>query len=499
MANWVQYDNKYNLLAMVDNQSLLRGKDNNFKSVVARLHRLAEELEKQESELYATLGVKGLFDLQKKIDEINEDKGFRSLNNLADSEFDAMVLAAARGVDLEKPIIFLFEKDNQIKDDLLKLSEELASDDLAELLKELRKLEKAGKTSGSYALKGLHLSSSSGRGVSKTLGAYEIGLDGDKLLLKVTQKSGQVAKRESLIKLADKLNATLIEETSELRKNLEQTILNKIETDKLRNLTRQEFERYGQWYDVNSSKASIKGFLGEIYANVVLKVLFPNLSVYATGNIRDLKGQEIPIDLVLEKYGFQIKNYRVENGETLFRYGGQAGNFIENRVQPEQSLRDLLVTFFGAYQYYGNDKEFIQQAKWRLINGGPITSIFNAHLDNIMRISSTFGAKDNEQGLFLGDPDLYYNTMFIISGTLVPASAMVWAISGELSKSSSSIYKTNWVFSEPEQDYVAKSSDSPNLFANKISIDLYMHLNVAKILNVAKSRAVAAKGIDIKN
>jgi hypothetical protein len=161
---------------------------------------------------------------------------------------------------------------------------------LAELLKELRKLEKAGKTSGSYALKGLHLSSSSSRGVSKTLGAYEIGLDGDKLLLKVTQKSGQVAKRESLIKLADKLNATLIEETGELRKNLEQTILNKIETDKLRNLTRQEFERYGQWYDVNSSKASIKGFLGEIYANVVLKVLFPNLSIYATGNIRDLKG-----------------------------------------------------------------------------------------------------------------------------------------------------------------------------------------------------------------
>jgi hypothetical protein len=31
---------------------------------------------------------------------------------LADSEFDAMVLAAARGVDLEKPIIFSFEKDN---------------------------------------------------------------------------------------------------------------------------------------------------------------------------------------------------------------------------------------------------------------------------------------------------------------------------------------------------------------------------------------------------
>jgi hypothetical protein len=89
--------------------------------------------------------------------------------------------------------------------------------------------------------------------------------------------------------------------------------------------------------------------------------------------------------------------------------------------------------------------------------------------------------------------------MFIISGALVPASAMVWAISGELSKSSSSIYKTNWVFSEPDQDYVAKSGDSPNLFANKIGIDLYMHLNVAKILNIAKSRAVAAKGIDIKN
>jgi glyceraldehyde-3-phosphate dehydrogenase/erythrose-4-phosphate dehydrogenase len=75
--------------------------------------------------------------------------------------------------------------------------------------------------------------------------------------------------------------------------------------------------------------------LGEIHANVAMRYLFNKADVFATGNIRDLKGQEIPIDLVVENTGFQIKNYRIENGETLFRYGGQAGNFIENRVRPE--------------------------------------------------------------------------------------------------------------------------------------------------------------------
>jgi hypothetical protein len=112
-------------------------------------------------------------------------------------------------------------------------------------------------------------------------------------------------------------------------------MLNKVTNTKLKALLKEEFDKRGDWYDINTSKASIKGYLGEIHANVSARYLFKQANVYATGNIRDLDGQEIPIDLVVNSAGFQIKNYRIDKGETLFRYKGQAGNFIENRVRPE--------------------------------------------------------------------------------------------------------------------------------------------------------------------
>ena len=80
---------------MIDGQSILRNKNLRvFNDTVSRLHRLAEILEEQEGQLYGLLGVKDLAGLQNKLDNINSDEGFRSLNNLKDSSFDTMVLAA---------------------------------------------------------------------------------------------------------------------------------------------------------------------------------------------------------------------------------------------------------------------------------------------------------------------------------------------------------------------------------------------------------------------
>jgi hypothetical protein len=63
--------------------------------------------------------------------------------------------------------------------------------------------------------------------------------------------------------------------------------------------------------------------------------------------------------LVINSFGFQIKNYRVDkNGVTHFSYGGKAGNFIEERINPVQDLKDLLVSFFGLYAYHGERDEF---------------------------------------------------------------------------------------------------------------------------------------------
>ena len=97
----------------------------------------------------------------------------------------------------------------------------------------------------------------------------------------------------------------------------------------------------------------------------------------------------------------------------------------------------------------------------------------------------------------MGKPELYYNTFFLISDKLVPASAMVWAISGELGKQSSSIFKTDWKFSEPVIEEAGERNSSPNVLANKINAELFLHLNVAKVLSVARARAVSAKGVDV--
>jgi hypothetical protein len=114
-----------------------------------------------------------------------------------------------------------------------------------------------------------------------------------------------------------------------------------------------------------------------------------------------------------------------------------------------------------------------------------------------MRISDSFGAKDNEQGLVLGE-QTYYNTFFLISDKLVPSSAMVWAIYNELGQSMSNVYRTNWVFSNPEKETARQPASSPNILADKIKVELFLYLNVANVLNHARSLAEKAEGVDIK-
>ena len=486
MANWYKYENKENLLTLVDQQSMFRNKKASvFQQAQKRLSDLAKVLEAEEEKLYQSLNVKDLKELQSKLNEVNEDEGFRSFNNLPDSEFDSIVLAATAGLDLTKPITLTFEKDSKAKDLLLSLADEEGKGVMLDFLQKLRDNE-------GNNLKGAHLTGS--RGVAKRLATYQINMKKDKLQLQVQLK--EAVKKGELQTLASKLEATLEEEEDNLKTRIQRMMLDKIKTNKLRQLTEKEFKERGDWYDVNSSKASIKGYLGEIHANVAARYLFEKSNVYATGNIRDLKGQEIPIDLVIEGIGFQIKNYRIEKGQTLFRYGGKAGNFIENRVRPDQTLRDLLVTFFGVYQSLGEDTEFQSLAKQRLVEGGAIPTIFNAYMDNIMRISNIFGAKDNEQGLFLGEQSIYYNTFFLISNLLVPASAMVWAIHDELGEKMSTVYNTKWVFDDPISGE-ATSTESPNLLADKIGVELYLHLNVTNVLQYAQKRATQ-KGIDAK-
>ena len=83
-----------------------------------------------------------------------------------------------------------------------------------------------------------------------------------------------------------------------------------------------------------------------------------------------------------------------------------------------------------------------------------------------MRISDTFGAKNNEQNLFLQN-QTYYNTFFLISDKLVPSSAIIYGICEEMRSQSGSIYHASWEFSKPTE-FEEKTYPTPNLLADKI-------------------------------
>ena len=84
------------------------------------------------------MGVKDLAELQRKLYAVNADMGFRSLNNLPDTDFDNMVLSAAQGLNLSKPIIFTLERDSTAKRLLLELSSEKTDRVFIEFLRVLR-------------------------------------------------------------------------------------------------------------------------------------------------------------------------------------------------------------------------------------------------------------------------------------------------------------------------------------------------------------------------
>jgi hypothetical protein len=59
-----------------------------------------------------------------------------------------------------------------------------------------------------------------------------------------------------------------------------------------------------------------------------------------------------------------------------------------------------LVSFFGLYAFHGEQSNFYQEAKPLLEPDGAVVRTFDAHLDNIMRLSSTFANREGVDELF---------------------------------------------------------------------------------------------------
>ena len=209
-----------------------------------------------------------------------------------------------------------------------------------------------------------------------------------------------------------------------------------------------EEKKYTKNYTLNSSYASLKGFIGEIRTNIILRILAGEMNVVPTGNIRNLleSNQEVGMDTLVKNgnnfiAGFQIKNYDLKGSQVFtFENTMGAGNFIEKRLQLHTFYTDVLELLFATIQfnqiitkddnYYYNVREsyipYDEELGSYLENHyNDLKLLFDAHIDNIIKISNPF--KANEKNAAIQDiigPN-YFNTFLIIDTTILPTHYII--------------------------------------------------------------------------
>lgn len=197
---------------------------------------------------------------------------------------------------------------------------------------------------------------------------------------------------------------------------------------------------------INRNKSTITGFLGELQTGLFLQGLgiehdSKAAQVVYTGAMRYIEGrtgQEIITDIAIKGYGFQVKSYEKSN---TFVVSGtlQGNNFINNRFRiDDKSLQKALINLFGVYQYNrpfpldgksDSKKQSIaayQSEVYDTIDTSfkNAKKILDSYADNALGISDSVSVSD----LKFMDEKIYFNTFFLISGRIIPASKILSGI-----------------------------------------------------------------------
>lgn len=470
-----------------------------FEAIIARLESLRDQIKDTEEYFYAQFnlpsGAQGLSELQKRLDEANSDIGFKSLSNVEDSKFDQLVSIGMAGVDLQRPVMLTFNQEPKS----LEILSEPTIDNFIQFL-EKQRFDKIEINNISTKTHRINRSSAGDRGLSKYIkkvASVEIDPAGKRVVsIELEQPLGQ-----SWVKrLKHNYNAVLdtgISREEAIKIWLEREIKNPF----LKHCVLEQYRLNIDKYDINSSPASVKGFLGEIRANAFLDYLCqcPGTS-RPMGNIREIiKGRtagEIPIDALFKGYGFQIKNYRILDGKVDFTTHNSKmsmTNFIIERVRPEAGIAKLLLQFYGSWAFNQpiegvGGQEY--QPIYNRFESKNLDSFFEGHIDNILRLSDEFQADVEE----FAKPQLYYNTFFLISDKFVPSSVLLSAIIDNLKSAENNKYiegrfditpptggtpvwtPESWSTTEPLENLAAR-----------VKIGYSINLQIEKILETARN------------
>lgn len=296
--------------------------------------------------------------------------------------------------------------------------------------------------------------------------------DSDKILSKKM--------RSTLKKVLDNYNKTQDEEEKKIKKSImeisKETLIDEIiqscqevndgliiSQGELSNLIKTKAST-GEIF-INRSKSAIIGFLGELQAGLFLSSLgikndSKAANVVYTGAMRYIEGrtgQEIITDIAVKGYGFQIKSY-IKSSNFTVSGTLQGNNFINNRFRiSDESLKQAFINLFGVYQYNrpfpteGRSEESqssinaYQTEVYDTIE--PIFKttkpILDTYIDNALGISDEVSKSD----LTFMNEKIYFNTFFLISGKIVPASKILYGIINKLKQAEKTFITTSYSIS----------------------------------------------------
>lgn len=496
---------KYNSNQIVNASS---NKENQyFKERIEELKELRDRVQESEFRFYQMLNLKNAGDgkaaieeLQRRIDSIDKDN---NLINLVNNNKYA-ILAKLSDYFLTVGSNTVIEKVNEYFNSQEVATDIPEEDVISVIIHQFNEsLKEINGNRSQFFIKGKSSSSKNEKGLCKYLeGKIIMSVDGKQHFSVELKDDNSLPKemKEKLLKIINNVNVNTKEKNIEnLRYDL-QKIIERTVSSSAKKYLDYRFNNLYYKYGLNLNENTVNGFLGELRNDIILDMLMgqPGAAI-PTGTIKTLiEGNSINIDSVLQGFGFQVKNYTInKNGEVEFSKSMKASNFIVDRAKAP--LQNVLLKLFGTYQFnqpadnadssYYKIYENLEKA---LENSN---EYFKGYIDNIIKISDTFSARNNSFGLFTND-QLYFNSFFMIKNKLVPSSAIINAIilSLQEAENNPNIMSFNFISMYPSDNNITWENNrnslssvhySFNELANLVTVNYEIKISLVEILEKA--------------
>lgn len=187
---------------------------------------------------------------------------------------------------------------------------------------------------------------------------------------------------------------------------------------------------------LNRRREVIRGALGEIYWNAFFRYCHINNTKAVGANVLSEKGQMIPIDILLEDIGFQVKNYTNIDGIVTFHQHMKKGEMVANN--------ESFTNFFGNFlnlnlealgnfyvSYYYNEIDYDSSNHQVYV---PVRDRFSVILEGVESYikANTDKLLNFNRDIILKNPDLLdvnvdpgRPTIFLINENAYPTSFLI--------------------------------------------------------------------------